>query len=168
LTAVDDGNAINTDWTIKRSFPVFVFAVVEFLGGGVTSTSVQTVQPGQAIAMSLSNRFDRFRIQSPDGNEKVVDRGSQSQWIYTQTEQPGIYQIMADGNGAVLERFAVNLFSPRECDIAALPKLQLGPDSVQASQASVVGRIEYWRWLVWLGLAFLVIEWIVYNRRVFL
>ena len=44
----------------------------------------------------------------------------------------------------------------------------MGFEKVAASGALVQARQEIWRWILLLGLALLVVEWIVFNRRVFI
>lgn len=160
-------NEVNTDWAIKRSFPIFVYSAVEFLGGGVTTSAASTVLPGQAMAMSLSSRHDRFQIETPQGRKVKVDRAGQSQIVFTQTEQPGIYKVYAEDNTDPAEIFAVNLFSPRESNAATVENIALGGQEISKAQGQLFNRKEWWRFVLLIGLGVLVGEWIIYNRRVF-
>ncbi len=163
----DGETQVNTDWVRKRSFPVFVYSMVEYLGGGVTASAASTVLPGQPMAMSLSNRYDRFRVEDPKGKSVDVRRGNQSQVVFTQTETPGVYRVFNEGNANPAEIFAVNLFSARESDAAIVSDLQLGGQNVQVAKSELFGRKEWWRWILMTGLFVLVFEWFVYNKRVF-
>ena len=167
IRATSEGTQINTDWAIKRSFPVFIYSIVEFLGGGITTASAASVLPGQPIGLTLSNRFDRFDVEAPQGKKIEIQRGVQSQLNFTQTEQTGIYRVKAPGVESPLEIFSVNLFSPRESRIQTIPEVQLGGERVEVGKETIVGRTEYWRWLLLACLVVLVLEWVVYNRRVF-
>ncbi len=166
IKTTDTGAEVNTDWAIKRSFPVFVYSAIEFLSGGITAAAAQTVLPGQPMGLTLSNRYEQFQIQKPDGNRETVSRGQQSQLVFTQTELPGIYQVFVDGRESPVEMFAVNLFSARESNLDVVPELPLGAENVAASKAVTRGRSEFWRWLIAIGFLLLIAEWIVYNRRV--
>jgi hypothetical protein len=44
----------------------------------------------------------------------------------------------------------------------------MGYEKVTASGTTVQARQETWRWILLIGLAMLVLEWIVFNRRVFM
>jgi hypothetical protein len=168
VQATDQGAAVNTDWGIKRSFPVFVYSAVEFLGGGITESSAPTVQPGWPIGLQLSSRFKNFEVAFPNGTRTELVRGDESRSIFTQTDQPGSYSIFADGLERPIETFCVNLFSTRESNLATEANIKMGFEKVAASNTTVQARQETWRWILLVGLAMLVVEWIVFNRRVFL
>ena len=168
VQATGEGVGVNTDWGIKRSFPVFVYATVEYLGGGITESSSPSVQPGWPIGLVLSKRFKEFKVVAPDGQTTELVRGDESRHTFTKTEVPGIYQVFAKGIEKPVESFCVNLFSSRESDLAVADSIKMGFESVQASGTTIQARKETWRWILLFALALLVIEWIVFNRRVFI
>ena len=168
VQATDQGVAVNTDWGIKRSFPVFVYSAVEFLGGGITESSAPTVQPGWPIGLQLSSRFKNFEVAFPNGTRTELVRGDESRSVFTQTDQPGLYAVFADGLERPIETFCVNLFSTRESNLATEATVKMGYEKVTASGMTVQARQETWRWILLIGLAMLVMEWIVFNRRVFM
>ncbi len=171
VQATSDGVGVNTNWGNRRSFPVFVYSAIEYLGGGITESSSPSVQPGWPIGLLLSNRFKEFRVVAPDGQATELTRGDESRYTYTKTDALGIYQVFANGADGVespVELFCVNLFSSRESDLNVAQTIKMGYEKVAASRASVVARKETWRWLLLLGLALLVVEWVVFNRRVFI
>lgn len=168
VQSTSEGVGVNTDWGIKRSFPVFVYATVEYLGGGITESSSPSVQPGWPIGLVLSKRFKEFKVVAPDGQTTELVRGDESRYTFTKTEVPGIYQVFAKGIEKPVESFCVNLFSSRESDLAVADSIKMGFESVQASGTSIQARKETWRWILLVALALLVIEWIVFNRRVFI
>ena len=168
VQASDQGLAVNTDWGIKRSFPVFVYSAVEFLGGGVTESSAPTVQPGWPIGLQLSSRFKNFEVVFPNGEKEELVRGDESRSIFTKTDEPGAYSILADGLERPIETFCVNLFSNRESNLATEATVKMGFEKIAASDTKVQARQETWRWILLMGLAMLVVEWIVFNRRVFI
>ena len=168
VQATDQGVAVNTDWGIKRSFPVFVYSAVEFLGGGITESSAPTVQPGWPIGLQLSSRFKNFEVAFPNGTRTELVRGDESRSVFTQTDQPGPYAVFADGLERPIETFCVNLFSTRESNLATEATVKMGYEKVTASGMTVQARQETWRWILLIGLAMLVMDWIVFNRRVFM
>lgn len=168
VQATGQGVEYNTNWGIKPSFPVFVYSAVEFLGGGITESSAPTVQPGWPIGLQLSSRFKNFEVAFPNGTRSELVRGDESRSIFTQTDQPGPYAVFADGLERPIETFCVNLFSTRESNLATEETVKMGYEKVAASGTTVQARQETWRWILLVGLAMLVVEWIVFNRRVFL
>jgi hypothetical protein len=157
----------NTDWPIKRSFPVFVFNSLEFLGGAVSSAGSKNVKPGQNIPLTLANRFDRVVVERPGSPQVDVDRSGQPQVIFTQTDKAGVYRVKPSGSDRVLQLFTVNLFSEAESDIIPRPDITIGAKQIVASgQTQQSTRFEAWRWLLGLALVLLSVEWYLYNRRV--
>ena len=164
----ESGFEMNSDWGIKRSFPVFVFAAVEHLAGGVTEASAPTVQPGMPMPLLLSNRFKTYKVIDPKGRSETIDRGADGRFLYTKTDELGVYEVRAEGLEEPVERFCVNLFSNRESNLKVGLELQTGAESIAATSNSLRARQELWRWLLLLALGLLMLEWIVFNRRIFI
>ncbi len=165
--ATEKGNEINTDWGIKRSFPLFIFACVDYLSGGITQSAAVSTLPGQPMTITASRRYQEFDIISPDDKRTTVHRSENGQAIYTSTDTLGIYRVQSVNQQKDLDSFAVNLFSPRESNIIGVPDLTIGGEKVAVTSNTSRGRKEYWRWLLFGGLMLLVAEWVVFNRRVF-
>ena len=62
----------------------------------------------------------------------------------------------------------VNLFDRTESDIQPRPMLKTEYEEIPGQKAHETTRREAWRWLVWAALAILLVEWYIYNRRVYL
>jgi hypothetical protein len=163
-----NGTEMNTDWGIKRSFPVFVYAAVENLGGGITQASAPSVRPGWPIHLTLSSRADTYEIVDPKGNRTTIDRGPDGRFIFTQTDTPGAYEVFAPGLEYPVELFCSNLFSSSESDLAIGTEIQTGAEKIAATDTTIRARQETWRWLLLLGLVLLMVEWVVFNKRVFI
>ena len=162
-----DGSSHNTDWPIKRSFPVFLLNALEYLGGAVSSAGSKTIQPGQPAVLSLANRFDKIEIEQPDGKKIAINRTGQPQVIFTQTDDLGFYEAKPADTDRLLQMFTVNLFSEQESDIVPALEVKIGGEEIQARVAqSEIVRVEYWRWLLALALVILSLEWYLFNRRV--
>lgn len=159
--------APNTDWPIKRSFPVFALNALEFLGGAVSTSGSKTMQPGQPAVLNLASRFDRVLLEQPDGKSVSVERAGQPSVVFGDTEQSGFYETRTTDEKRLLQLFTVNLFSERESDILPRPEVTIGATDVVANSEDVRSvRVEYWRWLLALALVILSVEWVLYNRRV--
>ena len=185
----DKGVELNTDWVRKRSFPLFVYACIDFLSGGVTQESATSVQPGQPVSLMLPSRFNRFEIVDPSGNKSTIEQGTQSnagQHVFTSTELTGVYRVQvpkediassnngqlgslgnadASAKDKLIDVFTSNLFSPRESNIATVSDLSIGGEKVAGVIGKSATRIEYWRWILSAGLCVIVFEWFVYHRR---
>jgi hypothetical protein len=167
LQRTEEGLLPNTDWPIKRSFPVFVLNALEYLGGAVASASAKTIKPGQPAVFNLANRYDQIRVTGPAGLNQLLDRAGQPQLIYTQTDEVGFYAAKPNQGERLLQLFTVNLFSERESNIAAAPEVAIGAATVTANQNQQdIVRVELWRWLLAVALLVLSAEWYLYTRRV--
>jgi len=157
-----------TDWVIRRSFPVFAMNVVRYLGGLTRGGEMASVKPGQPMVLRTESTVDRVAVQRPDGQRAEVLRQAQNQFVYTNTDQLGIYTVFEGRNTMPARHFAVNLFDSRESDLKPRAKIELGHEEVPGTGGLEPARKELWRWLLFAGLAVLVFEWYVYNRRVYL
>lgn len=164
----NDALATNTDWPIRRSFPIFLLNTIETLGNTDAESTARSILPGQSIALKVGQRFDEVQVIDPDGSSSTAARGSMSQIVFSQTDIKGIHEVMAKDSQEVLERFSVNLFSPRETQITPLAEIGFGGEKVVATPAQAPSRSEFWRWLTALALGLLTLEWVVYLRRIFL
>lgn len=157
----------NTDWGLRRSFPVFVYSSIETLGGGAAESSADSVRPGESIRTGLAPQVVECIVETPSGEKIPLVRGSDSRFLFSKTDQLGIYKIYDIESTTILETFCVNLFSSRESDVRAAGSIDLGAKAVAAETSSIKSRQEAWRWLIIGGLALLILEWAIYNRRVF-
>ena len=68
-----------------------------------------------------------------------------------------------------VQRFTVNLFDTLESNIAPAKdeSIQIGHVKVEGHAGYQPVRQETWKWLVLAGLVVLLLEWYIYNRRVY-
>jgi hypothetical protein len=95
-----------------------------------------------------------------------LERNTDGRFLYTQTDQVGVYEVYAQGVEEPVERFCVNLFSSRESNLQVGLELKTSSEAIQASDKMIRARQETWRWWLFLALGLLLLEWIVFNRRV--
>lgn len=168
VTFSPDGKVqVNTNWPRRRSFPVFVLNAVKYLGGVQTSLAMPAVLPGAPATLRLASGTRRVSVQTPGGQRLTVEAQREGSFVFTQTDELGVYQVREDEGSQVRQQFAVNLFDSRESDLTPAEKLSIGYEEVSAARGLLPQRRELWRWLVLAALAVLLLEWYVYNRRVY-
>ena len=100
--------------------------------------------------------------------------------VYNKAETTGVY--LAQWDKAGLLPFAVNVFDARESDLASrglVPegaptsleesyKIKIGYNPIAGSRNTQPVRKEWWRPLAGLALLVVLLEWYIYNRRVYL
>jgi hypothetical protein len=107
-----------------------------------------------------------------------VPRSDQDVFAFHATDQPGIYQVRQGDQ--VIQRFAVNLFDRAESDVRVRPTqdpesqtvrpadIRIGHVDVAAAVGRAPSRQEMWKTLLAAALFVLLLEWYIYNRRVYL
>jgi hypothetical protein len=168
---------VNTNWPTKLSFPNFCLNVVQYLAVGAADIDMQSHAPGSTVELDVPQRDQRLTVLLPDGATRSLAPPEAGKLAFHETDQLGVYDVMAGDELAA--RFAVNLFDREESDVR-LRARQDGPDGLQTVQALTIGyedvaaesaaspmRKELWTALLLAALAVLVLEWYIYNRRVY-
>lgn len=157
----------NTNWPNRRSFPIFVLNALEFLGGSSTSSGARTVRPGQPATIDVASRFDRLLVKTPSGSQAQLQRDGQPQLVFAQTEELGFYEVYDSGQNRLLQTFTSNLFSEQESNLLPAQEVTIGLETVAGDSAEQqIVRTEYWRWILVLTLAVLLVEWFLYAKRI--
>jgi hypothetical protein len=168
-----EGKEINTDWPTKISFPLFFLNCLRILGNVRESTGDEVHQPGQQVVLRSESIADTIEVTAPPDNPRrstTLKRTPQGTFVYNDADVPGLYRARW-GKGKGQEggtTFAVNLFDLRESDLAPRDKIQLGYTPVSGTRRTAPARIDYW-WRIALGaLALVLIEWYIYNKKVYI
>ncbi len=168
LLTTDNGEIVpNTTWPLRPSFPVFIYNVVRYLGGSRGSSGILNVEPGHPIALRSPTNADQLSVTLPSGERKQLSPDGHNTFLFTDSEQVGVYTVEQHENDLV-QRFAVNLFDSRESNIRPRAMIELGHETVAATVQTQTTRRELWKWILLLGLIILAVEWYMYNRRVYL
>jgi hypothetical protein len=173
---------VNTNWPTRLSFPNFCLNVMQYLAGGAADLQLQNTQPGETIELDVAKQSKRLTVVLPDKSTRVVEPPAVGKLAFHDTNQLGVYDVLdpaAAANEPPAARFAVNLFDRQESDVRlrarqdepggvqTVESLAIGYDDVAAESPSSPVRKELWTWLLLAALAVLVLEWYIYNRRVY-
>lgn len=168
-----DNKEINTDWPTKISFPLFFLNCLRILGNVRESTGDEVHRPGMPVVLRSESLADTIEVIPPPDNphgRATLRRSPQGTFVYNDADVPGLYHARW-GKGKGPEggtAFAVNLFDPRESDLAPRDKIQLGYTPVAGTRETAPARVDYW-WRIALGaLAIVLVEWYIYNRKVYI
>ena len=165
----------NTNWSRKLSFPSFWLNVLEyFASGDAVSRSFKT---GRLVELRVNSLDEQLTVKLPNGTLREVELEQPGRLVFHETDQLGVYE-MGDSLG-IVKRFAVNLFDRNESDIrlrtrqegddgvTVVDSLAIGYVDVEAQSPSTPVRRELWKLLLLGALVVLVLEWYIYNRRVY-
>jgi hypothetical protein len=166
----------NTRWPLEHSFPTFWLNVLEHFSQTTDEQAVH--RPGDLVELRVSPGTESAEVLLPDGTKVPVEVDSLGRLAFQETDRPGIYQVYQGSN--VVKSFAVNLFDRGESDVALrvretegdglniVENITIGYVEVAAQSANADIRKELWKALLVLALVVLILEWYIYNRRVYI
>jgi hypothetical protein len=156
-----------TNWPTRQSFPVFIRNLFEYSKAGQAGAGGENVRPGMPVALESPGPDTALRIVSPSGGKTDLKSGRLGKLTFTETQGLGIYYVQSGGK--TIDRFAVNLFDTGESDFRPNPSptIKVGDVEVKGETAWKPARKEIWKYVVFLGLAVLLVEWYIYNRRIY-
>lgn len=161
---INDAGKWNTNWPLQTSFPLYLRSVLYTLGNLSESPTGETIQPGQVYTIRPGPGVSQVRVQPPAGPVQLIKRGARPELTFADTDQLGVYALNWDQRNRY---FAVNLLDPEESNIEPLRSVRLGAEEIQQSQQVRRQPRDLWKWLVVPALVFLMLEWYIYNRRVY-
>jgi hypothetical protein len=142
---------------------VFLRNVLYTLGNVSDAAAEENVQPGQVKALWPDAPVAQIQVTAPDRTKEAVKRGVQGSFLYNSTEHVGVYEVHWDGGQ---RRFAVNLLDADESNVQPRDAVQIGSQSVAAGP-SRRQTYDTWKWAALAAVVLLVLEWLVYQRRIF-
>lgn len=157
-----------SDLVLQIAWPVLISNLVEWFTPQDTLTGTSSLAVGESLVIRPPLDAGSVRVTLPDGEARIlpVDRET---LIFTGTARPGIYMLEALDGTRVIRRqpVAVNLFSPLESRIAPVAEgqLRVGDVTVAVVEEEALGQRELWPIVAGLALAFLMLEWYAYHRR---
>ncbi len=176
-TEPDGAKTFNTDWPRKHSFPGFWLNVLEYFAGNA-GASLTHNPPGRLVEMRVPGSAEQLEVEAPDGSRHTITPEQPGRLEYHDTSQLGVYQVREGSQ--VKQRFAVNLFARDESDIGlrvrkdsedglqVVESLAIGYVDVDAQSPTSQVRRELWKPLLIAALLVLMLEWYIYNRRVYI
>jgi len=165
FAVIDEKDGFNTNWPLLPSFPLFLRNVLYALGNVSDGASEEAVQPGQPKVLRPDLAVNQVEVTDPSGKTKAVSRGTRADFSYGDTNRVGAYRV--SWNGAWQRSFAVNLLDSDESNIEPRTSVQIGVDKITSKDRDRDQPRELWKWFVLIALGFLLVEWYIYNRRVY-
>jgi hypothetical protein len=165
----DDGDStVNTDWPRLLSFPIFVQNAMLTLGGASQFGRSKDYRPGALVQLKPRFPYPEIAITDPNGKTKSLEASTDNQFLYPGTDQCGVYSVSGADEDDVDHLFTVNLLDRQESNLEVRDNIGLGLEQIEAKLETQVARKDLWVWLVFACLVVITIEWLVYNKRVFI
>lgn len=164
-----EGSNINTNWPLKYSFPLFFSNCLRLLGNTLETAGDEVHRPGAPIVLRADSSTRVVTVQPPPWSSHriaKIRRGSLGNFVYNDTDAPGLYHARWDKDGA--RTIAVNLFDRRESDLSTRAQIEIGHTPIAGVRRAVSAPVDRWKALAVLALLVVLFEWYIYNRRVYI
>ncbi len=161
---IDDVGDLATNWPLVPSFPLFLRNVLYDLGNVNEADREKTVQPGEPMVLRPEADVKTLVVTTPGGKEEQLQRGARPDFLFGDTDALGLYKVARDDG--TIRHFAVNLLDPNESNIEPRSDIKIGDEEVKAGEERRQPR-EVWKWIALAALGLLLVEWYVYNKRIY-
>ncbi len=168
LVAADEETgepALNTFWVTQTHFPMFCYNAVQYLAATLAASGQNNVWPGEPVLIPVAGKTSKVTVRRPDGRTDAIETLGSDTVPYAQTRTVGVYRVTPSTPGH--ERFAVNLFSATESNVAPNEQFALGAEAVAGTKGVQKVQTPLWPYVLLAALAIVLLEWIIYNKRVF-
>jgi len=160
-------DVLKTSWPMQESFLVFMTNALDWLAAGDGSDAAVAYRPGESATVPYGAGDVSVMY---DGPTQLSAKASGSRVTLPAFTRAGIYYAKGKVE-APWDRLAVNMTDELESNLESLEVLPVGVDasgSVNGAAEVKVTRQDVWPLFMWGALAFLMIEWLVYTRRMHL
>lgn len=170
---------MESTWPLDLSFVVFVASTVNYLGGEIGGKlDARSLEPGAELTDRLPIGVNEARIDGPGELRAMIRTNADGSFVYRIPPKSGVYEVswegqaspgdVKDDKGRVLRMYAANMLDSQESDVPSAQQLELA-NKVAGATASVSGKSDrrLWPYLILLGLGIVLLEWFVYNKKVY-
>ncbi len=155
-----------SDLPLQVAYPILFSNLIDYLVPPAAFDASQALRPGDSLTLVPPPGVERIVVAAPSGKLYTLFPSAAS-LAFTNTDEPGYYAVnFLSKDTTRAEYFAVNLFDPSESNIRPADSLQVGQTTLTPAAAGQTGLRELWPWLAGLALLVLLVEWLVYHRRV--
>ncbi len=155
---------LQSNWPIKISFPVFLGNTVQTLGlAGLSEGAGVAYRTGEVVSVPAEAAGEIIYT----GPQTLRVRKTRGAAVLPPIARAGLYETDATVKPPY-DRLGVNMLDSDESDIRTAGLLNVSTVAGEASAQTASIRREVWRWFIWGALAVMLIEWLVYTRRMHL
>ncbi|MCX5659315.1 MAG: VWA domain-containing protein [Planctomycetota bacterium] len=147
-------------WPMQVSFPVFMSNTLPWLGLGGQGEAGRGFRPGETAVITASGSEVVYR-----GPTSLKAPVAQGRAVLPPFPRAGVYLADHSRVAPAWDRLPVNLLSLEESDIRPAPDVHVAGQAVAAVSAETTTRREVWRWFAWAALGVMLVEWLIYTRR---
>ncbi len=154
---------LESRWPLRISYPMSVTNAVNFLAGGAEALSSRQFAVGDVLVVPGEEGVESVTVRDPAGRATTLPYGAEGTVTYGDTSRAGVYRVTVGERSA---DYAANLADGGESSISPVGEFDIGREKLAAVAAPAKNR-ELWRELLVFAFVVLLVEWYIYNRRVF-
>lgn len=150
-----------SNWPLQVSSTVFMQNAVAYLTLAVSGQNGLAARPGEPITVRALPSSETLSIEGPLRATIDVQPGAAT--TLPVLRRVGLYTVR--GAAPPMDRIAVSMLSDAETDIRPRAAIVVNAEAAVGGSVGEVAPLELWPWLVGIGFGLLVLEWLVYCRR---
>jgi hypothetical protein len=159
-------------WPLKAAFPIFLANVIRWLGGAGHDERSLAVRTGEVAEIPVPKGATKVTVTDRHGQPHPTTlKEGEDIFRFADTGVAGFYEVGFEGPPEVEKLpkswFAANIASPDESDIGPAPTIELESRPLSAESKAEEARRELWKALALAAFLILMLEWWVYNRRIY-
>jgi hypothetical protein len=160
---IDDNDNWITNWPQQISFPLFLRNLLYVRGNVSDAAGEPTLQPGMTRILRPDAAVSKVEVIDPAGHSHTIQRAGRGEFVFGKTDLLGVYSAEWEGGKRL---FAVNLLDSDESNIEPRAEVTIGAVQVKSGVVQSQPR-DLWKWMALAALLLVLLEWIIYNRRIF-
>jgi len=150
---------LESDWPLRLSFPLFLSNALDWL----RDEGRAQPRPGEALRIRLADDETDVEVSGPGGRKEKLSGEAGRDVVYGDTDRCGLYTVKRKKG---IQQMALNLLDPQESRGTVEPEIRTVSGQVTAASAVPPIVRPYWRWLAVGALLLMMVEWMVYHRRI--
>jgi hypothetical protein len=164
-------------WPFDASFVVFVGRAIRHVGDdGAQGGTLRSIQPGRVLSDRLPSDATNVRIEGPGGVDAPITTAPDGSFVFGPVERVGVYRVRWNGSpgamdavisGRNVRTYAANLGDSQESQVAATEQIDVAEQQVAATGGSREGTRNLWPWLLLAAMGVMLLEWYIFNRKVY-
>ncbi len=162
-------------WTFDPSYPIFLANAVRWLGGSGRDKKDLLVRTGGTAELRFPSNAVKATVDPPGALEPydVAIRPGDDVLRVTDLDAAGVYSVAfkAEGNDTPVRTtlFAANTCDQGESQIAPADAIELTESGKAVAEDTILEQNrDVWKVFAILALVVVMLEWWIYNRRVFI
>ena len=159
-------NLYDTDWAYRPTLVIFLRNAVNWCSEVSPRRRPAAQNTGTQLAIPPLKDVTKATLLLPGGGSREVDVSPEVKTFIKATETQGVYKLTGLPGSPESDRpYAVNLCDPTESDVRLHSQLSIGTEKLDAQPALIVAKREIWHYLALAAGVILLLEWLVYHRR---